>query len=168
MGAAVRPLHRHANPAASPRPASAPVLRGVVHGLSAAALRAALRPTPARLRAALLVTITASLLWGTAATWTAVNRTSAANDMVATTGPLSFYAQQVYQSLSDADATEAAAFLAVTEPPAASAEFHADIERAGTYLRAVTAGDATPAARADLTTLDTEIPEYTLLIGQAR
>jgi hypothetical protein len=116
----------------------------------------------------MLVTIAASLLWGVSATYTAVNRTSAANDMVATTGPHSFYAQQIYQSLSDADATEAAAFLAVTEPPAASEEFHADIERAGTYLRAVTAADSTPATRSDLTTLDTEIPEYMMLIGEAK
>jgi hypothetical protein len=116
----------------------------------------------------MLVTLVASLLWGVSAAWTAVNRTSAANDMVATTGPLSFYAQQIYQSLSDADATEAAAFLAVTEPPAAREESHADIERAGTYLRAVTAADSTPTAESDLTTLDTGIPEYTMLIGEAK
>jgi hypothetical protein len=116
----------------------------------------------------MLVTIAASLLWGVSATCTAVNRTSAANDMVATTGPLSFYAQQIYKSLSDADATEAAAFLAVTEPPAAREEFHADIERAGTYLRAVTAADPAPATRSDLTTLDTEIPEYAMLTGEAK
>lgn len=116
----------------------------------------------------MLVTITASLLWGAAATWTAVNRTSAANDMVAVTGPLSFYAQQIYQSLADADATAAAGFLAVTEPPAARAQFRADIEQAVSYLRAVTAADSTPAARSGLTTLDTGIPEYTMLIGQAQ
>ena len=116
----------------------------------------------------MVVTIAASLLWGVSAAWTAVNRTSAANDMVATTGPLSFYAQQIYQSLSDADATEAAAFLAVTEPPAARADFHADIERAGSYLRAVTAADPAPAARSHLTTLATGIPEYTMLIGAAQ
>jgi len=137
-------------------------------GLSPARLRAALKPTPAKLLAAMLVTITASLLWGSAATWTAVNRTSAANDMVAATGPLSFDAEQVYQSLADADATAAAAFLAVTEPPAARAEFRADIERAVTYLRAVTAADPTRAARSGLATLDTGIPEYTTLIGQAQ
>src|SRR5215468_3466890 len=130
MEAAVRPLHRHAYPAAYSRPAGPGVLRRVVHGLSPAALRAALRPTPARLLASLLVTVAASLLWGASATWTAVNRTSAANDMVATTGPLSFYTQQIYRSLSDADATEATAFLAVTAPPAARAEFDADITRA--------------------------------------
>lgn len=116
----------------------------------------------------MLVTIAASLLWGVAATTTAVTHASAANEMVAATGPLSFYTQQIYRSLSDADAMEAAAFLAVTEPPAAREQFRADIERAGTYLRAVTAADSTPATTSDLTTLDTEIPEYTMLIGQAR
>src|SRR5258708_6117752 len=168
MEAAFRPLHRHANSAANPRPASAPLLRRVLHGLTAAALREALKSTPARLSAAMLVTIAASLLWGVAATWTAVNRTSAANDMVATTGPLSFYAQQIYRSLSDADATKAAAFLAVAEPPAAGARFHADIQRAGAYLQAVTAADSTPATRPGLTTLHTELPEYLILIGQAQ
>lgn len=138
-----------------------------MQGLSLAALREALKPTPAKLLAGMLVTIAASLAWGVSATYTAVNRTSAANDMVATTGPLSLYAQRIYQSLSDADATEAAAFLAVTEPPAARAEFGADIDLAGAYLRAVTAADSAAATRSDLTTLDTEIPEYTMLIGEA-
>jgi hypothetical protein len=108
-----------------------------VPGLRPAALRATLTPTPARLLAGLLVTVAASLLWGASATWTAVNRTAATDDMVATTGPLSFYTQQIYRSLADADATEAAAFLAVTEPPAARVRFHADIARAGGYLRAM-------------------------------
>jgi hypothetical protein len=70
-------------------------------------------------------------------------------------------------------ALTAAAFLAVTEPTAARAGFRADIERAGAYLRAVTAADSAAAdsaaaARADLSTLDSGIPEYTMLIGQAR
>ncbi len=133
-----------------------------------AALREALRPTPARLTAGLFVTIAASLLWGISATVTAANRASAANDIVATIGPLSFDAQQIYQSLSDADATEATAFLAVAEPPTARTEFRADIERAGAYLQAVTAADRLPATRSDVRTLVSEIPEYTLLIGQAR
>jgi hypothetical protein len=167
MEAAVRALHRHPDPAANPRPACTSLLRCVVQELSLAGVREALKPTPARLLAGMLVTIAASLLWGVAAAYTAVDRTSAANDMVATSGPLSFYAQQIYQSLSDADALEAAAFLAVSEPAATRAEFLADIERAGTYLRAVTAADPTSAAMSGLSTLGTEIPEYTMLIGKA-
>ena len=139
-----------------------------MHGLSPAALREALKPTPTRLLAGILVTIAASLLWGVSATWTAVNRTSAANDTVAITGPLSFYAQQIYQSLSDADATEAAAFLAATESPAARARFHADIAQAGTYLQAVAAAGSDPTANTDLTTLNTGLPEYSVLLGEAQ
>lgn len=105
---------------------------------------------------------------GVAATWTAANRTSAANDMMAVTGPLSFYAQQVYQSLSDADATEAAAFLAVTEPAAAREEFRADIERAGAYLREITAADSTSEVKADLATLITRSPSTQCLPGKPR
>jgi hypothetical protein len=139
-----------------------------MQGLSLRALRHSLKSTPAKLLAGMLVTIAASLAWGVSATGAAVSHTSAANDMVATTGPLSFYAQRIYQSLTDADAIEAAAFLAVTESAVAREEFHADIERAGTYLRAITAADSTAAARTDLTTLVAEIPEYTMLIGEAR
>ena len=116
----------------------------------------------------MLVTIAASLLWGASAAWTAENRLSAADDTVATTGPLGFYAQQIYQSLADADATEAAAFLAVTESPAARARFAADITQAGGYLQAVAATGSTPTTKTDLTTLNTGIPQYSILIGEAR
>jgi hypothetical protein len=116
----------------------------------------------------MFATITASLLWGVTATITAADRASAAHDIVSVTGPLSFYSQRIYQLLADADATEATAFLAVTEPPAASAEFRTDIERTDAYLQAVTSAGPPPAARSDLATLASEIPEYTQLIGQAR
>src|SRR5512146_2855952 len=62
MEAVVRPLHRHPDPAGNPRAAGTFLLRRVVHGLSPARLRRALKPTPARLLAAMLVTIGASLL----------------------------------------------------------------------------------------------------------
>src|SRR5215472_12736148 len=98
MEASVRPLHRRPDPAANPGPAVADLLRHVMPRLSLAALREALKPTPAKLTAAMLVTIAASMLWGVSATFTVVDRISAANDMVATTGPLSLYAQRIYQS----------------------------------------------------------------------
>jgi hypothetical protein len=63
--------------------------------------------TPGRLRVLLLVSVVASLLWGVVATWSAEQRLSAANSVVSSSGPLSYDAQQVYQSLSDADANEA-------------------------------------------------------------
>ena len=126
------------------------------------------RNTPARLRLLLAVTIAASLLWGAAAAWTASQRTSAAGNVVAGTEPLSFDAQQIYQSLSDADATEATAFLAGTEPAAARSQYLADIARAETYLEAATAAAGNQGPGSELTVLSTEIPVYTGLVETAR
>jgi len=124
--------------------------------------------TPARLRLLLAVTIAASLLWGAAAAWTASQRTSAAGNVVAATEPLSYDAQQIYQSLSDADATQAAAFLALSEPGAGRSRYLADIARAETYLEAATAAAGNQGLGSELTVLSTEIPVYTGLVETAR
>jgi hypothetical protein len=93
--------------------------------------------------------------------------TSAANPIVASTGPLTYDAQQVYRSLSDADATEANAYLTGIAPTAAITGIYHDISRAETSLMAVRAGDADPLVRTDLATLSTGIPAYTDLTGEA-
>jgi hypothetical protein len=151
---------------AQPRLAAAPTRTrsiarlpaGVVGGLS----------TPAKLRLALAAAIAVSLLWGAAAAWTASQRVSAADNVVASSEPLSFDAQQIYQSLSDADATEAAAFLAGTEVPAARSRYLADIARAATYLEVVTAAAGTQGTGSGLIVLSTGIPVYTGLVEEAR
>jgi hypothetical protein len=124
--------------------------------------------TPARLRLLLAVSIAASLLWGAAAAWTASQRTSAAGNVVAATEPLSYDAQQIYQSLSDADATQATTFLALNEPGAGRSRYLADIARAETYLEAATAAAGNQEAGSELTVLSTEIPVYTGLVETAR
>jgi hypothetical protein len=126
------------------------------------------RTTPARLRLLLAGTVAFSLLWGAAAAWTAAQRASGAGDVVTASEPLSFDAQQIYQSLSDADATEAVAFLAGTEPPAARDRYLADIARAETYLEAATAAAGNQGPRARLTVLSTEVPVYAGLVETAR
>jgi hypothetical protein len=123
--------------------------------------------TPGRLRALLVASVIVSLLWGVIATWTAVQRLSAANQVVAGSGPLSYDAQQVYQSLSDADATEANGYLSGIEPAADITQVHDDITRAEAYVLAIRAGDQDPAIRADLTTLATGIPGYADYVGEA-
>jgi hypothetical protein len=123
--------------------------------------------TPERLRLLLGVTVAVSLLWGAVAAWTASQRASAAGDLVSVSEPLSFDAQQIYQSLSDADATEAAAFLAGTEPPAARDRYLADIARAAAYLTAATAGAGNQGG-SQVTALSTGIPVYTGLVETAR
>jgi hypothetical protein len=82
-------------------------------------------------------------------------------------GPLSFDAQQVYQSLSDADATEANAYLSGIESAPDITRIHDDISRAEAYVLAVRAGDPDPAIQADLTTLATGIPNYADYAGEA-
>jgi hypothetical protein len=89
--------------------------------------------------------------------------------VVAVSEPLSFDAQQIYQSLADADATETSAFLAATEPPTARSRYLADIARAATYLDIATAAAGNQQdVRSQLIVLSTEIPVYTGLIESAR
>ena len=89
--------------------------------------------------------------------------------MVTASEPLSFDAQQIYQSLSNTDATEAAAFLAGLEPPAARQRYLADIAQAASYLEAATAADGGRGqAGHRLTVLSTELPVYTGLVETAR
>jgi len=108
-----------------------------------------------------------SLLWGAVAAWTVEQRLSAANQVVAGSGPLSDDAQQVYQSLSDADATEANAYLSGIEPASDITRVHDDISRAEANVLAIRAGDRDPSIQADLTTLATGIPSYTDYVGEA-
>ena len=116
----------------------------------------------------LLATVAASLLWGAMATWTAVRQVSAANDIVSGSGQLSYDAQQVYQLLSNADATEANAYLqSPVKPAAAIALIHDDTVRAEAYLAAIAMAGPGPATRADVTTLVTRIPDYANLLGWA-
>ena len=126
------------------------------------------RSTPDGLRLLLAATVMVSLLWGAIAAWTVAQRTSAANDVVASSEPLAFDAQQIYRSLSDADATEAAAFLAGTEPPGGRSRYLADIARATTYLEIATAATGNQRNRSQLIVLSTEIPLYTGVVEDAR
>jgi hypothetical protein len=124
---------------------------------------------PVQLRLMLAAVAAASVLWGAAAAWTAGQHASAAGNVVTASEPLSYDAQQIYQSLSDADATEAAAFLAGIEPPAARQRYLADIARAASYLEAATAAAGRQGqGGARLTVLSTELPIYTGLVESAR
>ena len=73
--------------------------------------------TPAKLCMVLGGLLAVSLLWGAVAAWTVAGHASAAGNVVAVSEPLSFDAQQIYRSLSDADATEPAATRAAGGVP---------------------------------------------------
>ena len=123
--------------------------------------------TPGRLWLLLIASAALCLSWGAIAATSAMQRTSAANPIVSSTGPLSFDAQQAYRALSDADATEANAYLDGTEPTVSITRVHTDISTAEADLMAVRAGDPARAVQADLTTLSAGIPTYTNLTGKA-
>ena len=144
--------------------------------------------TPARLRLLLVVLVLLSLAWGVLAALTAEQHASAAADVVATSEPLSLDAEQIYQSLSDADATAANAFLAGgLEPTAARQRYEADITQAAIRIEAASALVGSSAARTqmpghlakqasavgsavgdDLATLSGQLPVYTDEVGTAR
>jgi hypothetical protein len=76
--------------------------------------------TPRRLGLLLALLVLLSVAWGVLAALTADQHASAAGDVVAASEPLSLDAEQIYTSLSDADATAANAFLAGGLEPAAA------------------------------------------------
>ncbi len=144
--------------------------------------------TPARLRLLLVVLVLLSLAWGVLAALTADQHASAAADVVAVSEPLSLDAEQIYRSLSDADATAANAFLAGgLEPAAARQRYEADIAQAAIRIEAASALVGSSAARTqlpahlakqasaassavgdDLATLSGQLPVYTDEVGTAR
>jgi hypothetical protein len=106
------------------------------------------RNTPDALRMLLAVLVVLSLVWGAVAALTADQHASAASDVVAVSEPLSLDAEQIYQSLSDADATAANAFLAGgLEPAAARKRYQADLSAAAVRIEAASAMVGSGAAR---------------------
>jgi hypothetical protein len=125
--------------------------------------------TPGELRLLLVGLMLLSLVWGAVAAWTVSQRASAAGDVVSTSEPLTLDGQQIYRSLSDANATAATAFLSGgLEPLAASRRYQADIARAAARLESATAAAGHSPARAALATLSEGLPVYTGEVETAR
>jgi hypothetical protein len=121
------------------------------------------RSTPGTLRLTLVVLVAACLGWGALAAVMVSQHASGASDAVGTSDPLSLYAQQIYQSLADADVTVSTAYLSGAQQPAdARQRYVADIATATADLKQVTAASGSdPAAGAYLTTLQQALPVYT-------
>jgi hypothetical protein len=144
--------------------------------------------TPRRLRLLLVGLACLSLAWGALAALTAEQHASAAADVVAVSEPLSLDAEQIYQGLSDADATAAYAFLSGgLEPAAAQQRYNADITQAAIHIEAASALMGSSAARTqlpaplatqastagaatgdDLATLSAGLPVYADEVGTAQ
>jgi hypothetical protein len=127
------------------------------------------RTPPAKLRLLLTGLICLTVAWGAVAAWTVAARASAENNIVGVSEPLALDAQQIYRSLSDADATEAAAFLSGgLEPVPLRERYQADIANAARRLETATAAAGNSRAGSVLATLTTELPVYAGLVETAR
>lgn len=125
-----------------------------------------LRNTPGKLRVALVAFVAASLAWGALAAFTVNRYSSAASGVVATGEPLTLDAQHIYQDLSDADDTEATAFLnGGLEPFALRARYLADINQAAMAIENATAMGGNSQG---IVTLSTDLPVYIGEIETAR
>jgi hypothetical protein len=127
------------------------------------------RTTPTKLRLLLVSLLALTIVWGAVAAWTVAARSTAADNIVGVSEPLALDAQQIYRSLSDADATEAAAFLSGgLEPVSLHERYQADIAKAALRLESATAAAGTSRAESVLATLAAELPVYTGLVETAR
>jgi hypothetical protein len=125
-----------------------------------------LRSTPGKLRVTLIAFVAASLAWGALAAFTVDQYSSAASGVVATGEPLTLDAQHIYQDLSDADDTEATAFLnGGLEPFALRDRYLADINHAAAAIENAMAMGANSQG---IVTLSTDLPVYTGEIEAAR
>lgn len=125
-----------------------------------------LRSTPRRLTGVLVALVLLGLGAGLAGVIGVEQRAGLVDTVSTSRGPLTVQAQSLYRSLSDADATAAAAFLSNgTEPPALRERYLDDIAAATKALAAAAAsGVDTGAVRQ----LSSQLPAYTGLVETAR
>ncbi len=125
------------------------------------------RSTPGRLTALMLLLVVLGLLAGTAAVIGIMQRSALVGGVRHGSGPLTVEAQQLYRSLSDADATAAIAFLSGgVEPQPLRERYQDDIAAASAALTAVAAGADTD--KAPIGQLSAQLPVYTGLVDTAR
>src|SRR6266511_2611345 len=118
------------------------------------------RSTPGRLTSLMLALLAIGLATGVAGLVGSVQRSSLVDEVRTRIGPLAVQAQELYRSLSDADAAAASAFLSGgVEPPQLRDRYQADIAAAA----AGTDSDL-PALRQ----LSAQLPVYTGLVETAR
>ena len=133
--------------------------------------------TPAVLQLLLIGLAVGSLTWGVIAALTVSQHASAAREVVSTSEPLSLAAQQMYQSLADADVTATTAFLAypptskTPEPLSVRLRLQSDIASAGADLATIrgAAGAASGSQiSGDIAAISAGLPVFTQYVAQAR
>jgi alkylhydroperoxidase/carboxymuconolactone decarboxylase family protein YurZ len=125
------------------------------------------RSTPGRFALLMALLSVLGMLAGVAVVVGLVQRAAKVDAVSTRSGPLTVQAQQLYRSLSDADATAASAFLSNgVEPAALRDRYQSDLAAASAALAAVTAGSDTSGA--DIGRLTAQLPVYAGLVETAR
>ena len=126
--------------------------------------------TPAKLRVLSVALVLLSLAWGALAGWTVSQHSSAASDVVNTEQPLTVAAQQMYQSISDADVTATTTFLSGAEPPLAPLQqYRRDIATAAADLTTLKgAANGNSQLTAAIGKFSASLPLYTSYVAQAQ
>jgi hypothetical protein len=118
--------------------------------------------TPGKLWLVRVGLVIVCLAWGALATLMVTQHASAAHDVAAADETLSLDAQQIYQSLADADVTVSTAYLyGRTGPYADRVRYQHDIAVAAADLKVVTAASGNSGVTASLSTLSAALPVYT-------
>lgn len=130
------------------------------------------RTTPGVLTLLTVALVVVSVLVGVFTAISVQSRATALDDLATRSGPLSVAAQDIYRSLSDADATANSAFLSGgLEPTALRARYESDIAQAESALAvAVAAREPADLSTPDspLATLSSQLSVYTGLVETAR
>jgi hypothetical protein len=147
------------------RPATLPAPRR--GGAPGGGLRSRLASTPGRLSVWMVALLVLGLAAGLAAVIGVQQRKSVVDSVRTRSGPLSVSAQQLYRSLSDADATAAAAFLSTgAEPADLRQRYQNDIAAATDALARANPG--TVKGQQAVAQLAQSLPVYTGLVETAR
>jgi hypothetical protein len=130
------------------------------------------KTTPGVLGALALLVVVIGLAAGVFNALSVQSRAQALDDLSARSGPLSVAAQEIYRSLSDADATASSAFLSGgLEPSDVRKRYEGDITQAANSLAIAIAArepvDVTGPA-SPLATLADQLPAYTGIVETAR
>ncbi|MFF9405688.1 hypothetical protein ACF1B0_09125 [Streptomyces anandii] len=159
----------------SPVPTPAPPTTPTPHRRTAFAegidrLRTAATTEPGRLRAIGAVLAALVIAFGAVTAWQTTSRTTAADDVLHSSQPLSSDAADIYRSLADANTMASSGYLAgLQETTATRARYEADIRTAAAKLVTAAANsDPDSPSAATITKLNELLPRYKGLVESAR
>lgn len=155
-----------------PEPGTSQSRKGVwgIPGTAVRRVRRSAASTPGRLFVIGVGLVVLSLLTGLVGAVALQQKQDTIDNLIAHREPVAAASQQIYRSLSDADATAASAFLAGGNPPEELRErYELDIAQAGANLAKAAADVAgVPEAQAQVDQLSQQLPVYTGLVETAR